>query len=256
MEVNGVMLQMGRSKILFDAIREGRAYLTEIEAKNLLREAGVDSTESRLAKSKDEAISVSREIGFPVVLKVVSPQIIHKSDVLGVKLGLKSEEDVGIAYDDILTSVKRKERQAVIEGVAVQKMARPGLEVIIGVFKDPQFGPVIMFGLGGVLVEILRDVSFRIVPITKRDANQMIREIKGYPLLHGYRGQEPANIPLLERLLLKVSQFADQNPEIKEMDLNPIFIYSDSAIAVDARIVLETNPKKEVHSLKGDIRYK
>jgi acyl-CoA synthetase (NDP forming) len=121
----------------------------------------------------------------------------------------------------------------------VQKMARPGVEVIIGMTKDEQFGPVLMFGLGGVLVEVLKDVSFRIVPLTKRDAAEMVREIKGYPLLEGYRGQEAVNISYLEELLLKVSDFVEQNPEIKELDLNPIIAYRDGAIAVDARIMLE-----------------
>jgi acyl-CoA synthetase (NDP forming) len=118
-------------------------------------------------------------------------------------------------------------------------MARPGIEIIIGVFKDAQFGPVIMFGLGGIFVEVLKDVSFRIIPIARRDAAKMIKEIKGYPLLKGYRGMEPANLPSLEDILLKVSDFTERTPEIKEIDLNPIIAYKDSAVAVDARIVLE-----------------
>ncbi len=124
----------------------------------------------------------------------------------------------------------------------MQKMARPGVEVIIGMSQDAQFGPVLMFGLGGILVEILKDVSFRIVPLTKRDASAMIREIKGYPLLEGYRGQEPVAVANLEELILKVSSFVEQHLEVKELDLNPVFAYSDGAVAVDARIVLETTP--------------
>jgi acyl-CoA synthetase (NDP forming) len=118
-------------------------------------------------------------------------------------------------------------------------MARPGVEVIIGMSKDEQFGPVLMFGLGGVLVEVLKDVSFRIVPLSRRDAAEMLREIKGYPLLEGYRGQEAVDIPRLEKLLLKISDFVEQHPEIRELDLNPVFAYSDGAIAVDARVILE-----------------
>jgi len=118
-------------------------------------------------------------------------------------------------------------------------MASPGVEVIVGMSKDPQFGPVIMFGLGGILVEVLKDVSFRIVPLTERDAREMIKEIKGYPILEGYRGQKPASIPKLEKLIVKVSQFVEKNPQIKELDLNPIFAYPDKAVAVDARIILE-----------------
>ena len=147
---------------------------------------------------------------------------------------------MGKAYDDILEAVKQKHPKAVIQGISVQKMARPGVEVIIGMSTDNQFGPVLMFGLGGIMVEILKDVSFRVVPLTRRDAGEMIREIKGYPLLEGYRGQEPVDVPNLEELLLKVSDFVEQNPEVKELDLNPIFAYSNGAVAVDARVVLET----------------
>ena len=134
--------------------------------------------------------------------------------------------------------MKRHEPNARIEGVAVQKMARPGIEVIVGMSKDPQFGPVLMFGLGGVLVEVLKDVSFRIVPLEPRDARQMVREIKGFPVLQGFRGQEPADLEALEQLLLKVSSFVDAHPEIEELDLNPVFAYKDGALAVDARIVV------------------
>jgi len=146
---------------------------------------------------------------------------------------------VGKAYDDILGVICQKHPQAAIQGVSVQKMARPGVEVIIGMSKDEQFGPVLMFGLGGILVEVLKDVAFRIVPLTRRDAAEMIREIKGYPLLEGYRGQEPVDVSNLEEMLLKVSEFVEKRPEIKEIDLNPIFAYSRGAIAVDARVILE-----------------
>ncbi len=175
---------------------------------------------------------------MPVVLKVISPEVIHKSDAGGVKLNLDSAEKVGHAYDDIMSAIKKKYPDAKINGVSVQKMARPGVEVIIGMSKDAQFGPVIMFGLGGILVEILKDVSFRIVPLEKRDAREMVKEIKGYPVLEGYRGQEAVDIEYLEGLILKVSDFVEQHPEINELDLNPVFAYSDGATAVDARVIL------------------
>ena len=178
-------------------------------------------------------------MGFPVVLKVSSADVVHKSDAGGVKLGLANATQVGKAYTEIMSSIKENYPQAQIEGVSVQKMALPGVEVIIGMSKDPQFGPVLMFGLGGVFVEVLKDVSFRIVPVTRTDASEMIKEIKGYPILEGYRGKEPADISALEELIIKVSEFVDQNPQIKELDLNPIFAYEDRAIAVDARIILE-----------------
>ena len=226
-------------RVISDARKEKRAYLTELESKQILKEAGINTTEIMLATTKEEAISHSKKLGFPVALKIVSPDVLHKTDAGGVKLNLNNEKDVGQAFDEIISSIKKHEPSANIEGVSVQPMARPGTEVIIGMSKDPQFGPVLMFGLGGILVEVLKDVSFRIVPLTRRDATEMIREIKGYPILEGYRGQEPANIAVLEEMLLKVSDFVDNRPEIKELDINPIFAYRDGALAVDARVILE-----------------
>jgi len=226
-------------QIIDEARSEGRTVLSEVEAKQLIKQAGISVVDTKLATSKEEAISVSRKFGFPVALKIASPDIVHKSDAGGVKLGLETAKQVGKAYEDILQAVSQKHPQVGIQGVAVQKMARPGVEVIIGMSKDDQFGPVLMFGLGGILVEVLKDVSFRIVPLAERDAAEMIREIKGYPLLEGYRGQEVVDVSHLEELLLKVSDFVEQNPEVKELDLNPIFAYSDGAVAVDARVVLE-----------------
>jgi len=230
---------MTKNEILSQARKEKRTQLTEIESKELLKDAGIPVVEAKLARMKKEAISLSKGMGFPVVLKVMSPDVIHKSDSGGVKLGLSNMAQVGKAYGEIRKAVKQHYPKAKIAGISVQKMARPGVEVIIGMTKDAQFGPVLMFGLGGILVEVLKDVSFRIVPLTKRDAREMIKEIKGYPLLEGYRGQEPADITFLEDLLVKVSDFVDKNPEIKELDLNPLFAYKDGAVAVDARVILE-----------------
>jgi acyl-CoA synthetase (NDP forming) len=230
---------MDKKAILKKAKKEKRTLLTEVESKQLLEKAGISVIKTKLATSMKEAVALSKEIGFPVVLKIASPDVIHKSDAGGVKIGLKNATQVSQAYREIITSVKQKHPKAAIDGVSVQPMAKPGVEVIIGMNKDPQFGPVLMFGLGGILVEILKDVSFRIVPLARRDAREMIRDIKGYPVLEGYRGQEPADVPFLEEMLLKVSDFAERNPEIKELDLNPIFAYRDGAVAVDARIVLE-----------------
>ncbi len=226
-------------EIIQKARKETRSLLTEIEAKDLLKQADINVVETRLARSRDEAAAIAKQLGFPVVMKIASPDVVHKTDAGGVKLGLKTSAQVLKAYDDIMSAVKDRFPEAKIEGVSVQKMARPGVEVIIGVSKDAQFGPVIMFGLGGILVEILKDVSFRIVPLTRRDAREMIKEIKGYPVLEGYRGQEPVDIANLEELILKVSSFVEQHPEIKELDINPVFAYSDGAVAVDARIILE-----------------
>jgi len=225
--------------IIQAARNEGRTILSEIEAKQLLESAGIPVSPARLAKTRDEAASMAGELGFPVVLKIVSPQVTHKSDVGGVALGLKNVEEVGAAFDRVVANAKKAEPSATIDGVAVQRMERQGTEVIVGLTTDPQFGHVMMFGLGGVMVEILKDVAFRIVPINERDARQMIHEIKGYPVLEGFRGSEPADLGKLQELLLKVSAFAEAHPEVAELDLNPVFAYKDGAIAVDARVVLK-----------------
>jgi acyl-CoA synthetase (NDP forming) len=230
---------MGKVSIIDQAKKEGRSVLTEFESKRILKEAGISVVETRLAKTAKEAVSLSQKMGFPVALKVNSPDIVHKSDSGGVKLSLNNGTEVKKAYDEILKKVKKQYPQAAVHGVSVQKMVRPGTEVIIGTSKDPQFGPVIMFGLGGIFVEILKDVSFRVIPVEARDAQEMIREIKGYPLLQGYRGKDPASITALVEIILKISKFIEQNSQIKELELNPIFAYRDRAVAVDARIVLE-----------------
>lgn len=211
--------------------------LTEVEAKEMLKQAGIPVIDTRLAKTQKEAVALSQEIGYPVAMKIVSPDIIHKSDVGGVKLGLANASQVTSAYREMLSSIKQKMPQAKIEGVAIQKMAKPGVEIIIGMSKDAQFGPVIMFGLGGIMVEVLKDVSFRIVPLTPRDAKEMIKEIKGYSLLEGYRGQDPVDIAALEKLILQVSDFIEKNPQIEELDLNPLIANKEGIIAVDARII-------------------
>lgn len=213
--------------------------LNEFESKEMLRRAGIPVIETRFVKTKQAAIDAAKEIGFPVVMKIVSPDISHKSDAGGVRLGLTNATQVGKAHRDIIETVKAKMPQAKIEGVTVQKMAGPGVEVIIGMNTDAQFGPVMMFGLGGILIEIIKDVSFRLIPLERKDAAAMIREIKGCTLLQGVRGQPAADINALEKLLLKVSEFIDKNPQVKELDLNPVIVSPEGVTAVDARIVLE-----------------
>jgi acyl-CoA synthetase (NDP forming) len=229
------------SKMIEQMKKERRSHLTEIEAKTLLKAAGIPVTETKLARNEKEAVSISEEMGFPTALKIISSEITHKSDAGGVKLGLRNATQVAEAYRDMMASVRKMFPQAKIEGVSVQRMASPGLEVIIGMSKDPQFGPLLMFGLGGVLVEVLKDVSFRIVPVTGRDAKEMIAGIKGYPLLKGYRGLEPVDIAFLEELIVKVSDFVEKNPKLAEIDLNPIFAYRQGAVAVDARVRIDVD---------------
>ena len=230
---------MVKVSIIDQVRKEGRSMLTEFESKRILKQMGISVVETKLAKTQREAVSFSQKMGFPVVLKIASPDVIHKSDSGGVKLSLNNAAEVKKAYDEILKKVKRQYPKAAVHGVSVQKMVRPGTEVIVGTSQDPQFGPVIMFGLGGIFVELLKDVSFRVIPVKRKDAQEMIEEIKGYPLLQGYRGKEPASITALVEIILKISKFIEHNSQIKELELNPIFAYRNKAFAVDARIILE-----------------
>ena len=232
---------MPANNILEKARGEKRTVLTEIEAKQILQEAGIDCTDTRLATTKAEAVEISGNIGYPVVLKISSVDITHKSDAGGVKVNLKDHTAVEQAWDDIMTSCTAKYPNADIEGISVQGMAKAGTEVIIGMTRDPSFGPVLMFGLGGIFVEVLKDVAFRIVPLEKNDASEMIGEIKGKKLLEGYRGEDPADIPFLENILLKLSQLVDKTAGIAEIDMNPVFAYKQGAVVVDARIILEAD---------------
>lgn len=228
----------GASEIIEKARAEGRDVLTEAESKQLLAGLGIRTTQMRPAASRDEAVAVSREVGYPCVLKVASPDITHKSDAGGVKVGLADEAQVADAFDAVMTSCRAAFPEAAIEGVTVQDMAPPGLEVIVGMATDPQFGPVLMFGLGGVWVEVLKDVSFKIAPLTRDDARAAIGEVRAARLLDGFRGSQPVDKAALEDILLRVSEFVTATPEVREMDLNPIFAYPDGAVAVDARVIL------------------
>ena len=229
---------MSVAEVIDNARSQGRTLLTEVESKQVLHDAGIPVALGVLARDAQRAAKAAEEAGFPAVLKVVSPDVAHKSDVGGVRLGLQSKEEVEQAFAEIMVAVKAAQPDARIEGVAVQKMAPAGTEVIIGMSKDPQFGPVMMFGLGGVFVEVLKDVAFRIVPLEPKDAREMVREIKGFAMLDGVRGQKPADLVALESIILQVSKFIEAHPEVEELDLNPVLAYPDGAIAVDARIVV------------------
>jgi acetyl-CoA synthetase (ADP-forming) len=227
------------SKIISQARLEGRKALLETEAKTICMEYAIPVTKFKLAKIESEATEFAEELGFPVVLKIVSPDIIHKSDAGGVMVNLKSKVEVQDAYRKILENAKKYKATAKIAGVLVQEMAPQSTEVIIGAIKDPQFGQTLMFGLGGIFVELLKDVTFRVAPITREDAHEMITEVKAYPLLKGYRNTPPADIDAIINILLSTSKLIMDYPEIKELDLNPIMAYADGAKTVDARIILE-----------------
>jgi acyl-CoA synthetase (NDP forming) len=225
--------------ILSQARREGRKALLETEAKKICMEYSIPVTKFELAKNETEAVKEANKIGYPVVLKIVSPDIIHKSDVGGVVVNLRDEKGVQNAYNRILENVKKHNAEARIIGMLVQEMAPPSTEVIVGAIKDPQFGPSVMFGLGGIFVEVLKDVTFRVAPITRDEACEMISEVKAYPLLKGYRNTPPVDIGAIAEILLNTSKLVIDYQEIKELDLNPIMVYEKGAKTVDARIILE-----------------
>lgn len=211
--------------------------LTEHEAKKLLAKYGIPVTEERLAGSADESYDIAMELGMPVAMKISSPDIPHKSDVGGVVLNVK-EDDVKTTYAEIIARIKKAVPGASIEGILVQQMAPPGHEIIVGLKKDAQFGHALMFGLGGIFVEVYKDVTFRVVPIDKSDALSMIAEIKGYPILKGIRGRMPADVDAIARVLVSVSDLAEKE-NIIELDINPLIVSESGAVAVDARAMVE-----------------
>jgi len=225
--------------VFAQARKEGRSYLLEPEAKMVCMEYGIPVTRFKVALSQDEAGKFADQIGYPVVLKIVSPDVLHKSDVGGVVLDLKSAPDVENAYEKIIANVKKHKPDAKIVGVLVQEMAPSSTEIIVGATKDPQFGPALMFGLGGIFVEVLKDVTFRIAPITESDAREMITEVKAYPILKGYRGQPAADVDAIVEILMNTSRLVMDHQEIKELDFNPIMVYEKGAKTVDARIIIE-----------------
>jgi len=226
---------MNIADVLKNKIELNQTVLTEFESKELLQEIGIQVPSQKLTTSKEETVSAAEEIGYPVVLKLMAEDIVHKSDTGAVKLNLKTKEEVEAAYDELFSIPSQAEKKISVQNMA----AEPITELIIGMTTDPQFGPALMFGIGGILVELLEDVSFRIAPITEYDAKEMIHEIKGFPILDGYRGKPKADINAIVDVLLKISDLAVKYEEINEMDLNPVFIYDNGLICVDARIILK-----------------
>src|SRR5659263_42837 len=211
--------------------------LTEHEAKKLLAKYEIAVTRESMAQSADEAYAIALQIGTPVAMKISSPDISHKSDVGGVELNIVAGE-AKATYDMIMSRIKKAVPDARIEGILVQQMAPPGHEMIVGLKKDAQFGHALMFGLGGIFVEVYKDVSFRVAPIGIKEALDMISEIKGYPILKGIRGRKPADIDAIARVLVSVSEMA-QKENIIELDINPLIAGETGAIAVDARAMIE-----------------
>lgn len=228
-------------EIIEKAKKEGRKKLLEHEAYEVLRAYGLPVPKAGLATSSEEAVKLAEQIGFPVVLKIVSPDIVHKSDVGGVKVGLKSPEEVKNAYNAIISSVSEKAPDAKVTGILVQEMVPEGVEVIVGATRDPTFGPVLLFGLGGIFVEVLKDVSFRIAPVTKYDAESMLKEIRAAKILEGYRGTPPRDKEALVDIIMKLSKFMEEQESVTDVDLNPIMTFEEGkgAKIADARVLIK-----------------
>lgn len=216
---------------------DDRTVLTEYEAMAVLADYGIPVQEGELAETAEEAVEYAETIGYPVVLKVMSPDIVHKSDAGVVGLDVQDEEELRETWDDLLENASAYAPEADIDGVLVTPMAEEGIEVIIGMNRDPQFGPVVMFGLGGIFVEVLEDVAFRVAPVDEREAESMIEAIDGYPVLAGARGEEPVDREALIDIIVAIGDLATDLP-IEELDLNPVFAYPDGAVAIDASMIL------------------
>jgi len=224
---------------LFEAVtKEERKNLLETESRELLSLYGVQLPAAVLARTAEETYQATVEFGCPTALKIVCSDIIHKSDAGGIRLNVNPGGDAAAAFDVIIENACRISEASHVRGALVSPMAAEGQECIAGMIRDPQFGPVIMFGLGGIFVEILKDVSFRVAPLGTRDIDEMIREIKGFPLLAGARGRKPRDLEAVKDILLALSRIAIDNPEISEIDLNPVLVHEKGASIVDSRILL------------------
>lgn len=228
---------MDVKSIILQANKEKRGLL-ESEAMDILKKYNIQAPEYKIAKTEKEAVIKAKEIGYPVVMKVVSQDILHKTDYGCVKLNLNSDEEVKKAYNEILFNARNDNENVRINGIIIYPFVPKGIEVIIGVTEDEQFGKAIMFGLGGIFVEILKDVSFRIIPLSKKDAIEMIKETKGYNILKGTRGEKEKDMDSIIDTILKISKLVTDFPEIKEIDLNPLYVYENGIKVLDARILV------------------
>jgi len=228
------------ASVLAEMRKKKLSHVPEVESVRILEAYGLPILPFKLVKNVEEALEAAEDIGYPVVLKVVSPDIVHKLDVGGVKVGIKSHGDLLDAFIGMKKEIQRKAPQADLWGYNVQKMAPPGQEIIIGMNRDEKFGPVIMFGLGGSMVEALRDVTFRLAPLRKLSAKNMVSQIRAYKLLESFRGSAPRDIAAIEDILQRVSQFVIDFPEIEELDMNPVIVYEEGqgCKVADARIII------------------
>jgi acetyltransferase len=226
-------------KILDEVRNEGRVTLVEAEARGILAAYHIPLPESRLASTSGEAIEIAEDIGYPVALKIASPDILHKSDLGGIRLRLQNADSVRDAFDLTMYRTRQHMPDAEIWGTLVQEMIRPGKEVIIGMTRDPQFGPLILFGLGGIYVEVLKDVTFRLAPVTQLEASTMINEIRSAPLLRGVRGEKPSDLEAITNVIQRVSQLVMDFPDIVELDINPLVAHEKGTVALDVRLSIK-----------------
>jgi acyl-CoA synthetase (NDP forming) len=227
--------------IIQKALQEGRSSLLIHESQQICKLHHIPTPVSYVVQNVDEAVTKGKLIGFPVVLKIISPQILHKSDVGGVVLGIEGEAALKEAYPKLVAEVREKEPKAEVLGVLIEKMMPPSTEVIVGGIRDSQFGPSIMFGMGGIFTEVYKDVAFRVAPVDKIDALNLIHELRGSKILEGIRGQPPADMDALVDVLIDVSSLMLQHSAVSQLDLNPVIAYPDGVRAVDTRIVLAKN---------------
>jgi len=226
-------------ELILDRVQAaGRIQLTEVEALKVFQAYGVPTIPYRVAHSQEEAVEAAEDLGYPIVLKLLSPDVVHKTDTGGVRVDLRSAEEVGEAYRSILQSVRDLHPQARMEGVLVESYLMGGREVIVGMSTDPRFGPVLMFGLGGIYVEALKDVAFRVQPVTRFDADEMIRSIHGFPILEGVRGEVGSDLSTLVEVVQRVSQLVGDHDRIVELDINPFLSFPEGGMAVDARVTI------------------
>jgi acetate---CoA ligase (ADP-forming) len=229
-------------KIIAQARKDGRKSLTEIEAKDVFSAYGLPVAVTKLAKTEDEAVALANKVGFPIVMKIVSPEILHKSDAGGVKVNIKDEAGIREQYKTILKNAKAYKADANIHGIAVQEMAPWGTETILGSINDHTFGPTMMFGLGGIFVEVLKDVTFRVTPVSASQAKHMVADIRGAAILAGARGESPRDRDALAEVICKYSNLIlDLKDEISESDANPVLVYAEGqgVKVVDARVILK-----------------
>jgi acetyltransferase len=229
-------------KVIDQVAAEGRSGITELEAREIQLAYDIPMPPSELAKDAEAAAKAAAEIGFPVVMKIASPDILHKTDAGGVKVGVKDEAEAKAAFEEIIANAKDYKADAEIWGCLVQKMADKGIvEVLVGMTTDPQFGPLVTFGLGGIYVEVLKDVTFRVAPFTKHQAKQMIGEIKTHELLEGFRGDPVADKAAIADVLMRIGQLVTDFPQIKELDINPLLVYPEGkgALALDMRLIID-----------------